>query len=111
MAQEGFKYLSVASKDTAAYVVKGSSKYACPLEPQDGLSLGWILIITLSVSLVVYIVSGILINKYYKKKETTVELIPHFDMWRAAPGLIKDGVVFTAFKIRHPKESPNYTSL
>jgi len=109
---DGLKIINVINSNGKTYSVQAKTKWACPLDGgADGLSLGWILIITLTVALFVYLVGGILVNKYFLKKETSIHLLPHLDMWKAAPGLIKDGVVYTAFKIRHPKETPNYTSV
>jgi len=110
-AEEGLGIISVVNSNGKSYVIQAKSKWACPIGDDDGLSLGWILIITMVVALFVYIVGGVLVNKFALKKETSIELLPHLDMWKAAPGLIKDGVVYTAFKIRHPKETPTYSSV
>ncbi|KAL9966513.1 hypothetical protein ACROYT_G024599 [Oculina patagonica] len=68
------------------------SKYACPVK--SGLSTGSILIIVFISLLVVYLVAGILFNKFHKGA-TGKEVIPNVSFWADFPLLVKDGAVFS----------------
>ncbi|KAJ7384165.1 hypothetical protein OS493_023494 [Desmophyllum pertusum] len=74
------------------------SKYACPSPPSSGtstgLSIGSILVITFSCIIIVYIMCGILLNKYARQVEGK-EVFPNYSFWADFPYLIKDGCVFT----------------
>lgn len=67
------------------------TKYACV---KSGLSVGSILDIIFISLLVVYLVAGILFNKY-SKGATGKELIPNVNFWIDFPFLVKDGAVFS----------------
>jgi len=89
------------------------SKYACPRSPStppppsspgnssgdssgrsSGLSLGSKLLITFFCILIVYIIGGILVNKYARHIEGK-EAFPNYSFWTDLPSLIKDGCKFT----------------
>jgi len=81
-------------------VTTGESKHACPAAP-GGLgevSPGTVIMILIVVLACLYLVVGILWNKYREQKEG-VEVIPNIDFWASLPGLIKDGVMFTISKV------------
>ncbi|XP_066919936.1 uncharacterized protein [Clytia hemisphaerica] len=89
------------------------SKYACWKRSgggggsgakSGGLSKGSILCISLLVISVVYIVGGILINKYVRKVDESTSLCPNAEFWKVLPGYIKDGFMFTKSKIKKDKE-------
>jgi len=67
------------------------TKYACV---KSGLSVGSILVIIFISLVVVYLVAGILFNKY-SKGATGKELIPNVNFWTDFPLLVKDGAVFS----------------
>lgn len=48
----------------------------------------------LCVVIVLYIVGGVLFQKYYRH-ESGWDLIPNREFWMALPGLVKDGCVYT----------------
>jgi len=75
------------------------TEYACPLNVNvsHGLTGGSILLIILLVLVVVYLVGGILFNKF-KRQATGLELIPNFEFWASIPGLVKDGCQFVINK-------------
>jgi hypothetical protein len=79
-----------------------ASVHACPKGSGGGsgggLSGGSIFLIILLVGGVVYLVAGILFNKF-KRQATGVELIPNVGFWTSLPGLTKDGVMFIVHKI------------
>jgi len=81
------------------YIFRWKTQYACPVNAPSGLSLGSILLITVACLAVVYLVSGILYNKY-KKGLSGLELLPNVEFWVAIPGLSKDGVLFVINKIK-----------
>jgi len=62
-----------------------------------GLSGGSIILIILLVCGVVYLVAGVLFNKF-KRQASGVELIPNVGFWTSLPGLVKDGVLFIVHK-------------
>lgn len=79
------------------------SKYACPSSTSStsstGLSIGSILVITFSCLLIVYIICGILFNKYARQVEGK-EVFPNYSFWADFPYLVKDGCVFTSHSLR-----------
>jgi len=80
------------------YVFSWKSAYACPVT-SGGLSGGSILLIILLCLVVVYLVAGILFNRF-KRQLTGIELIPNVTFWTSIPGLVKDGVMFLVNKVR-----------
>ncbi|XP_064613850.1 uncharacterized protein LOC135477612 isoform X2 [Liolophura sinensis] len=104
---------------TKQYTLTYTGKYACPKaappsttpkpgpEPgPGGLSVGSILCIVVFTTLIVYIVAGILIQKFVRKAAGK-EMIPQYSFWSATPGLIKDGVLFTVRRGRVGKSYDN----
>jgi len=82
------------------YTFAWKSSYACPVSPGGGgLSPGSILLIILLVLVVVYLVAGILFNKF-RRQMNGIELIPNVTFWTSIPGLVKDGVMFIVNKVR-----------
>jgi len=81
-------------------VTTADSKYACAAPPggYGALSLGTVIMIVITVLVVVYLVVGILWNKFREEKEG-VDLLPNVEFWTSVPGLVKDGAVFTKEKI------------
>ncbi|XP_067649906.1 cation-dependent mannose-6-phosphate receptor-like [Haliotis asinina] len=59
-----------------------------------GLSTGSVLVIIFFVSLLVYLIAGIMFLKFVRKAEGT-EMIPNYEFWTAMPSLIREGVYFT----------------
>jgi hypothetical protein len=85
------------------YNFQWASVHACPKgsgggKGGGGLSGGSIFLILLLVLAVVYLVAGILFNKF-KRQATGVELIPNVGFWTSLPGLVKDGALFIVHKI------------
>jgi len=64
-----------------------------------GLSIGWIIIICLLVSVVLYIVAGVAFQRFYRH-ESGWDLIPNRELWMGLPFLVKDGHVYAFRKIR-----------
>jgi len=79
-----------------------ASVHACPVGGKSGgkggLSGGSILLIILLVVAVVYLVAGVLFNKF-KRQASGIELIPNVGFWTSLPGLVKDGVMFLVHKV------------
>jgi hypothetical protein len=67
--------------------------------PGGGLSGGWIFIIIVSVTSIVYVAAGC-VYKNKKLQTTGMESCPQIDFWRELPGLCKEGVSFTIAKIK-----------
>jgi len=83
----------VAGQPYVYYVYVTSS-----LLGSGGLSLGWILIITLVVLIVVYLVAGIAYNRF-KLEKSGVELVPNVEFWKESPVYFKEGVLIAKEKI------------
>jgi len=47
------------------------------------------------VLLTVYVIGGVLINKYKFGVQSMPEMCPNYQFWAGVPSLIKDGIVFT----------------
>jgi len=86
---------------THHYTFSWPTQYACPGGGggKKGLSVGSILLIILLCLVVVYIVAGILFNKF-RRDLTGIELVPNVTFWTSIPGLVKDGVMFLVGKVR-----------
>jgi hypothetical protein len=80
-----------------ASVCPGSAGGGSP--PKGGISGGWVFIIILLVSIVLYISLGCVYQRK-KKGATGTESLPNIEFWRSFPGLVKDGLVFTWTKLR-----------
>jgi len=83
-----------------------SSRFACFKRIHNGggsvgaggMSTGTVMCIVLLVTIVVYIVGGILVNKYARKIEGS-SLFPNHSFWTAFPGYVKDGFKFSFGKL------------
>ncbi|XP_065053220.1 uncharacterized protein LOC135682309 [Rhopilema esculentum] len=102
----------VLESPEGVYGLTVTTKCACPgacshLSPQSassstGLSTGSVLCIVLLVLVVVYLIGGVLINKFVRHEENS-ELFPNKTFWKGFPVLVKDGCIFTFRKIRAGK--------
>ncbi|XP_020625282.1 uncharacterized protein LOC110062679 [Orbicella faveolata] len=61
----------------------------------SGLSTGSVLLIVFFVLLFVYLIAGLLYNKYRKGVQSLPEMVPNYSFWADFPFLVKDGCVFT----------------
>jgi len=80
------------------YSIEGKSSYACPGNAGGVTGGGWFFIfLTLFVS--VYILGCVIYSKVILK-EPGIFVFPqsHVEFWSAAPGLAKDGIMFTLAK-------------
>jgi len=64
-----------------------------------GTSVGTIFLILLIVFVFVYFAGGFAFN-YKKKDKRGIEAVPNIEFWRAFPGYVKDGCMFTQAKIK-----------
>jgi len=74
-----------------------------------GFNYGWIFVIIVLVSFVIYLIGGFV---YKKKREGTqgfVESIPNVEFWKDLPFLVKDGCVFVFTKIKRLIFRENYS--
>jgi len=84
------------SSQSSVYIGTFTSKYACAKGGSSGgLSVGSILLIIFFPLVVVYVIIGILINRYGRGIESMPELLPNHSFWADFPFLVKDGAVFT----------------
>ena len=84
------------------YTVHLASKHACPV--RAGAKRGWAFVITFTVCVLIYIGVGVGI-RYHKFGLRGAEAIPNIEYWRELPGLVVDGVKFSA---THTKEGSVY---
>jgi len=82
---------------THHYNFQWTSQYACPVKG-GALSPGSIMLIIVLCLIVIYVVGGILFNRF-KRQLTGIEMIPNVEFWISIPGLVKDGVMFLVNKI------------
>jgi len=75
-------------------LTRTSSPYGSSSGNSSGLSLGSKLLITFFCVLIVYMIGGILLNKYARHIEGK-EAFPNFSFWTDLPSLVKGGCVFT----------------
>jgi len=88
------KPVFTAENPSLHYNFMWESKYACPKTAlPGGLTGGGIFLILFFVGAAVYLVGGILWQKF-KVGASGLELIPNLTFWTSLPGLIKDGVMF-----------------
>eukprot|EP01125_Pyxidicula_operculata_P002452 TRINITY_DN12314_c0_g1_i1.p1 TRINITY_DN12314_c0_g1~~TRINITY_DN12314_c0_g1_i1.p1 ORF type:complete len:221 (+),score=36.00 TRINITY_DN12314_c0_g1_i1:56-718(+) len=80
-------------------VIVAEGKQGCALVGGGGLSGGSVILILLFVFAVVYLVAGVLYNKFRLNKDG-IELIPNLDFWKDFPSLVKDGFFFTVSKFK-----------
>jgi len=76
------------------YTILFKSKHACPTNGSTG-SKGWSFVLLVLLIAALYLGIGIGINKY-KFGMQGIEAVPHISFWRQVPGLVKDGVAFSA---------------
>lgn len=76
------------------YTIQFKSKHACPTNGSSG-SKGWSFVFLVLLAAGLYLGIGIGINKY-KYGMQGIEAVPNIGFWRQVPGLVKDGVAFSA---------------
>jgi hypothetical protein len=86
--------------DYPAYFLMISSKVGCSFN--NGLSTGAVFLILLMCFVAVYLLVGILWNRF-KRHKRGVEVIPNFEFWRVTMGLFADGAKFLWRKVRCKK--------
>jgi len=101
-----------SSNDEQHLFLKLESKYACfiPTSHSNKLSTGTILCILFFVFVFLYIVLGIILNKYVRKLETA-EYFPNIVFWREFPSLVKGGTVFTYNKLKGLRKGEDYEKI
>ena len=79
------------------YIIQFDSRYACPAGSGRGAlgGRGWRLVTLLLFGGLVYLGVGIYLNGRNEGKHG-VEAIPHIRYWEEVPGLVRDGMQFSA---------------
>ena len=75
------------------YTITFASKYGCPVGTHHGR--GWRFVFLVLTSICLYLGIGIGV-KWHKFGMRGAEAVPNIDLWRQVPGLVKDGVTFSA---------------
>lgn len=113
-APTDFEFLN-AGTSTMPYIITFSHVAACPITDDmvptaaaksTGLSVGSVMLIILSVTLVVYVVGGVLINRFVRQVREFPEILPNYAFWASLPGLMRDGALFVWSKIRRRPYEP-----
>ncbi|XP_041365147.1 uncharacterized protein LOC121380411 [Gigantopelta aegis] len=94
----------------AVYDLTLVSKYCCEDEREITvtvtLSIGSILIIVFFSALLMYLLTGSVVQKYGRKAAGR-EIIPNYVFWSSVPGYIKSGFIFTGSCIKRTKTYDN----
>ncbi|XP_057293141.1 uncharacterized protein LOC130621806 [Hydractinia symbiolongicarpus] len=89
-------------KQASNFYANLDSTYACPVPSTHNhpgeLSTGTVLCIILLVIIFLYVVIGVIVNKYIRKLEGE-EVFLNIKFWKDFPSLVKDGFVFTKNKV------------
>jgi len=100
-------FLKAYEYDDCVAKIEVKTKYGCPTKHsglQDaGLSLGSVILITLTVIVFVYAVGGMAFQ-YRFREARGIEMIPNLVFWQAIPGLVKDGCMYTWVKIQNLRQ-------
>jgi len=89
----------------------GDDEGATVVAPERGLGIGWQFVILVFAFFFLYFGLGM---AYKVKREgaklNSMEAIPHVEMWKELPYLVRDGVIFSIDTIKS-KGRPNYDSV
>nr|XP_002126668.1 putative mannose 6-phosphate receptor-like protein C530.09c [Ciona intestinalis] len=91
--QDNFIVKGEVTPNSGFYKFELVGNTLCPKKSGGGLSAGSVLLIIFFVLLFVYLVGGILYNRY-KNEETGLDMLPNKEFWASLPGLIADGIKF-----------------
>jgi hypothetical protein len=75
------------------------SKYACPVTSLGSLSAGSIFMIIVLVLVLVYIIGGVLYNRFRNNK-SGVDMIPNAEFWVLFPSYVKGGGQYVVSKVK-----------
>jgi hypothetical protein len=67
---------------------------------EGGTSGGTVFLIILMVVVPLYIIGGCIYMRHQRGTVTMKESCPHYECWSVIPGLMKDGCIFTAKKLK-----------
>lgn len=86
---------TMPSAKTTLYSATFTSQFSCAEGGSSGLSPGSIILIIFFPLVLMYVIVGILINRYGRGIESIPELLPNHSFWADFPFLVKDGIVLT----------------
>jgi hypothetical protein len=83
----------VSLEEPCTYVVTFPTVAGCPKQPT--MSSGWVFVLCFVLFVGAYVGTGIALNVHKRHMPVSVDAIPHIDLWRQVPDLVKDGVAFS----------------
>jgi hypothetical protein len=103
------KYNITKEQTTSTFDVMILTDAACPISG-GGLSGGTIFLLALLVLCILYLIVGILINKFSRMKSGR-EVVPNVEFWVSLPGLVVDGAKFSVHKITGRTPRSGYSTV
>eukprot|EP00029_Vermamoeba_vermiformis_P008610 TRINITY_DN4083_c0_g1_i1.p1 TRINITY_DN4083_c0_g1~~TRINITY_DN4083_c0_g1_i1.p1 ORF type:complete len:256 (-),score=8.46 TRINITY_DN4083_c0_g1_i1:42-809(-) len=94
---------------TSTFEVMILTDAACPISG-GGMSGGTIFLLVVLVVCILYLVVGILINKFSRMKNGR-EVVPNVEFWTSLPGLVADGAKFSVSKITGRTPRSTYSTV
>ncbi|XP_071950907.1 cation-dependent mannose-6-phosphate receptor-like [Antedon mediterranea] len=91
--KDGKSSFTATDNGATTYTFTLEDKEVCP-KFDSGLSVGSILCILFTVLLIVYLIAGVLINRFIRGAAGK-ELFPNYQFWTGFPSLVKDGVLLS----------------
>ncbi|RMX41721.1 hypothetical protein pdam_00020244 [Pocillopora damicornis] len=89
------------SEFTESGASTGTSTYKMPGRAAADTVIGGCFRKTGRALVLMYIIIGVLINRYGRGVESMPELLPNHSFWADFPFLVKDGIVFTGGAIKN----------
>ncbi|XP_005111229.1 uncharacterized protein LOC101853507 [Aplysia californica] len=109
-APDSFVAAGETAPGSGLYLFTLSSPHCCAKKDSDDssdLSIGTLITIGVGILVIVYVVVGIIIQKFMLHKSGK-EVLPNYDTWSRLPRLIKDGIMYT---VRCGKTGSDYENL
>jgi len=80
------------------YLMNFSTPHVCNPYTSSGFGAGWVIVIIIIVAFVLYMLLGAVYN-WRIKKSTGAQILPNLDFWKQFPYYVKDGFLFSYYKL------------